>query len=54
LLRRRFGTNPGVPEQPLRDELLSTEGLEARALALAPGIAPAVRDRIEARCAKWI
>ncbi len=35
LLRRRFGTNPGVPEQPLRDELLSTEGLEARALALA-------------------
>jgi hypothetical protein len=27
---------------------------EARALALAPGIAPAVRDRIERRCAKWI
>jgi hypothetical protein len=27
---------------------------EARALALAPDIAPAVRDRIEARCAKWI
>ncbi|HXF79272.1 MAG TPA: hypothetical protein VN598_10450 [Usitatibacter sp.] len=26
---------------------------EARALALAPGIAPAVRERIEARCAKW-
>jgi hypothetical protein len=27
---------------------------EARALALAPGIAPEVRGRIEARCAKWI
>jgi hypothetical protein len=27
---------------------------EARALALSPGIAPAVRERIEARCAKWI
>jgi hypothetical protein len=27
---------------------------EARALALAPGISPVVRDLIEARCAKWI
>lgn len=27
---------------------------EARALALAPGIAAPVRERIEARCAKWI
>jgi hypothetical protein len=27
---------------------------EARALALAPGISPAVRGLIEARCAKWI
>jgi hypothetical protein len=27
---------------------------EARALALAPGIAPAVRDLIEARCSKWL
>ena len=27
---------------------------EARALALAPGIATAVRERIEARCATWL
>jgi hypothetical protein len=27
---------------------------EARALALAPGISPEVRTRIEARCARWL
>ena len=37
----------------LPDERAAFYG-EARALSLAPGIAPEVRNRIEARCAKWI
>jgi len=40
-------------DQALPDERGSFYA-EARALCLAPGISPAVRDRIDARCARWL
>ena len=40
-------------DQALPDERGSFYA-EARALALAPGISSEVRDRIEARCARWL
>ncbi len=40
-------------DQALPDERGSFYA-EARALALAPGISPAVRERLEARCARWL